>query len=90
MAVVNQSIRVRRYFSRSIADRRALPVRTVGARAAARLRIIGIVKDAKYANLREEFEPTAYLAASPGRAAGALVVPDRQAGELDDRADCRR
>ncbi len=79
VAVVNQSF-VRRYFpDRSpIGERFQFEPSAQGPQPD--FRIIGIVKDAKYANLREEFKPTAYLAASqdeqPGPLLSMIVRPD--------------
>jgi predicted permease len=63
VAIVNQAF-VRRYFSDRSALGETFQFEPSPGRPQSDIRIIGIVKDTKYVDLREAFSPIAYLAAS--------------------------
>jgi putative ABC transport system permease protein len=79
VAVVNQSF-VRRYFPNRSPIGERFQFEPSGQGPQPDFRIIGVVKDAKYVDLREDFKPTAYLAASqdeqPGPLLSLIVSPE--------------
>jgi putative ABC transport system permease protein len=72
VAVVNQSF-VRRYFPDRSPIGETFQFEPSPEGPQPDFRIVGVVKDAKYVDLREEFKPTAYLAASQDEQPGLLL-----------------
>jgi putative ABC transport system permease protein len=71
-AVVNQLF-ARTFFQSAQAVGRSFQIETGPGEAAVHYQIVGVVKDSKYADLREPLAPLAYLAASQDAEAGPFL-----------------